>query len=108
MSYDIDYFKSITINNPKNRDPLPIGVIWVDFQVMVNSLGKQGYTIHQFEPLQIVDKVGYLKSGDEAAEILLDSLQEHMKNTNMPLVSQQDIIDSISKGMTDRKSQDAW
>ena len=78
--YNLDYLKYLIIFNPVDRDPIPMGMLRVDSEFMVEALKTLNYTLHQFQPLQLTDKVGFLKTGDDACEVLLDSLQLYMQN----------------------------
>jgi hypothetical protein len=110
--YYLDYVKTLIITNPThNRQPLPYGMMQVDSEFLAKALTDFGCTLHQFEPLEVLDKVGYLKTGDDAAEITLDALQIYMQKLiasgKGTVVSMKDIADAIQQGLGQQGSTDA-
>lgn len=72
--YNIDIVEIIQIVNPTPRGALPVGDIAVNAVYANQALTDDGLTLHRLKPFEVLDKVGFLKTGDEAAELLLDAL----------------------------------
>lgn len=77
--YNIEVVKIIQIMNPKARPPLMSGDLTVNSIYAEKALKTSGMVLHSLEPFEIIDKIGFLKTGDEAAEMLLDALAEQLK-----------------------------
>jgi hypothetical protein len=77
-TYNIEVVKKIIIFNPAKRGPLTIGEIIVDSNYAEKALQNAGGTLHRLEPFEVLDKVGFLKTGDEAAEMFLDALADQV------------------------------
>jgi hypothetical protein len=102
--YHLDYFHTLIITNPDDtRKPLPKGLLTVDSEFLKKALTHINCALHQFEPLQVLDKVGFVKSGDDAAEITLDALSAYMAyqlNNGGKFLNMKDIADAIQQGMS--------
>lgn len=72
--YNIDIVEIIQIVNPTPRGALPVGDIAVNAVYANQALANEGLALHRLKPFEVLDKVGFLKTGDEAAELLLDAL----------------------------------
>src|SRR5206468_12547870 len=72
--YDIEVVEIIQIVNPTPRGALPVGDIAVNAVYANQALHNFGATLHRLRPFEVLDKVGFLKTGDEAAELFLDAL----------------------------------
>lgn len=77
--YNIEVIKKLLIFNPTQRGPLTVGEMIIDYHYVVKALQNSGATLHTFEPFEVIDKIGFLKRGDEAAELFLDALAEQVQ-----------------------------
>jgi len=102
--HNIVYMKTIVIHNQKMRDPLPIGQMVVTSEVMEESLKDVGMSLHTFEPVSVIDKVGFVHHGDAAGDLLLDALQEYAKKmiaSGATIPSQRDVLKQMQQDIDD-------
>jgi hypothetical protein len=52
----------------------------VTVELLEELLTNVGHTLRSAIPLEVIDKVGYLKTGDDAKEIVADLLSQYMQN----------------------------
>jgi hypothetical protein len=52
----------------------------VTVDLLEELLTNAGHTLRSAVPLEVIDKVGYLKTGDDAKEIVADLLSQYMQN----------------------------
>ena len=104
--YYLEYDKYLIITNPVDRTPLPKGLLRVAYDFLIDSLKTINCSLHQYEPLQVTDKVGFLKTGDDAAALVLDGLEQYVKiqiaSGGKGLVTLQDLADALhQQGIND-------
>jgi hypothetical protein len=95
-------FTFVIVNPDNSRQPLPKGLLSMEKDFLEKALTYSGFALHTFDPLQVIDKIGYVKQGDDAAELTLDALQAYLQYqiaNGGKMMTMQDIVDAIQQGM---------